>query len=175
MSCTTSLFQFKVSCRFDCTLIFTNSSSAGQKVGIVGSTGSGKSTIALSLFRFIELQNGAIKIDGIDIKNLGLYDLRSNLTIIPQDPSILSGTLRSTLDMFGEYSDEEIFTSLRNVSLIEAVEPTEEELEAGANRSIFYDLDGPISEGGSNISQGERQLICLLSFFIVESILILFD
>lgn len=98
-------------------------------------------------------------IDGIDITTIGLQDLRRRLTIIPQDPTILSGTLRSALDIFGNYSDEAIFDALRRVHLIEAVQPTEEELDAGANLSPFYDLDGEVTEGGNNFSQGQRQLL----------------
>lgn len=78
------------------------------QVGIIGRTGSGKSTLAMSFFRFVEPTGGRIEIDGIDISKIGLTDLRSRLTVIPQDPTILSGTLRSTLDVFNEYQDAEI-------------------------------------------------------------------
>ncbi|KAG2749574.1 hypothetical protein P692DRAFT_201712972, partial [Suillus brevipes Sb2] len=87
-------------------------------VGILGRTGSGKSTLALSFFRFVEATEGCITIDNLDISKMGLSDLRSKLTIIPQDPTILSGTLRSTLDVFDEYEDTEIFEALRRVHLI---------------------------------------------------------
>lgn len=128
----------------------TFSVAGGQKIGIVGSTGSGKSTIALSLFRFIEARQGKILIDGLNIADIGLLDLRRSLTIIPQDPTILSGTLRESLDLFHDYSDAAIFDALRRVHLIEAVQPTEEMIEAGeANMSPFYDLHSAVSEGGS--------------------------
>lgn len=78
------------------------------QVGILGRTGSGKSTLALSFFRFVEATQGRILVDGIDTSKIGLTDLRSRLTIIPQDPTILSGSLRSTLDVFDEYQDAEI-------------------------------------------------------------------
>lgn len=161
--------------------------AAGEKIGIVGSTGSGKSTIALSFFRFVEAWNGSIVIDGIDIASIGLTDLRRRLTIIPQgsfslpvtlwlgsthglvslssvlldilaliDPTILSGTLRSALDIFTEYTDSDIFDALRRVHLIKPEDEDDTtQIEDGANRSPFLDLNGEVSEGGTNFSQGE--------------------
>jgi ABC-type multidrug transport system fused ATPase/permease subunit len=136
----------------------------GEKVGIVGATGCGKSTLALSLFRFVEPTEGSIKIDGIDITRVGLTDLRSRVTIIPQDPSILSlrGTLRSVLDVFEEKEDAEIYEALRRVHLLQP--ETEETAVAEAetrNKNVFRDLDNKVSEGGDNFSQGEKQLICM--------------
>ncbi|KAG1241807.1 hypothetical protein G6F68_016489 [Rhizopus microsporus] len=84
-----------------------------EKIGVVGRTGSGKSTLALSFFRFVEATKGSIVIDGIDIKDLGTEDLRSNLTIIPQDPTLFSGSLRSNMDPFDQFEDEDIYTALR--------------------------------------------------------------
>lgn len=131
----------------------------GEKVGIVGSTGCGKSTLALSFFRFVEAWSGQIVVDGLDIAGIGLKDLRSHLTIIPQDPTILSGTLRTTLDIFGEFTDAEIFDALRRVHLIK---PGEEpgQAEDGANESPFFNLDGEVAEGVrlSTLSSVERAL-----------------
>lgn len=114
----------------------------GEKVGILGRTGSGKSTLALSFFRFVEPVEGRILIDGLDIAKIGLTDLRSKLTIIPrafipisqrassanhscpnfpEDPTILSGTLRTTLDVFDEYEDAEIVRTLRSSAWSEGV------------------------------------------------------
>ncbi|KZV87123.1 multidrug resistance-associated ABC transporter [Exidia glandulosa HHB12029] len=131
----------------------------GEKVGVLGRTGSGKSTLALSFFRFVEPSQGRIVIDGVDIARVGLTDLRCRLTIIPQDPTILSGTLRSTLDVFDEYEDAEIYEALRRVHLLQSGEM--EETAAIINENVFRNLDSPVSEGGENFSAGEKQLICM--------------
>lgn len=146
----------------------------GEKVGILGRTGSGKSTLALSFFRFVEATEGRIVIDDIDISKIGLTDLRGRLTIIPQDPTILSGTLRSTLDVFDEYTDPEIFESLRRVHLIPSEDSLEETPET-INANVFRNLDSVVSEGGENFSTGEKQLLCMARAILKRSRVLVMD
>ena len=127
----------------------TFSVNSKEKVGIVGRTGAGKSSITLTLFRIIELDQGSISIDGIDISTLGLHCLRNKLTIIPQDPVLFSGSLRMNLDPFKIYSDEQLWHSLKMSHLESFVHNLKEGLEH------------EIAEGGENVSVGQRQLICL--------------
>ncbi|KAK7463002.1 hypothetical protein VKT23_007584 [Stygiomarasmius scandens] len=145
----------------------------GEKVGILGRTGSGKSTLALSFFRFVDPTEGRILVDDLDISKIGLTDLRSKLTIIPQDPTILSGTLRSTLDVFDEYQDSEIYEALRRVHLIPS--DTAEENEDTLNANVFRNLESPVSEGGENFSTGEKQLLCMARAILKRSKVLVMD
>ncbi|XP_075738557.1 multidrug resistance-associated protein 1 isoform X3 [Rhipicephalus microplus] len=135
----------------------------GEKIGIVGRTGAGKSSLTLSLFRLIEAAGGAICIDGMDISYLGLYDLRSKLTIIPQDPVLFSGTLRSNLDPFDSMKDDELWRALEHSHLKEYV--------AGLEKG----LEHIITEGGENISVGQRQLVCLARALLRKSRILILD
>ncbi|PCH35119.1 multidrug resistance-associated ABC transporter [Wolfiporia cocos MD-104 SS10] len=146
----------------------------GEKVGVLGRTGSGKSTLALSFFRFVEPTEGRILIDGLDISQMGLTDLRGKLTIIPQDPTILSGTLRSTLDVFNEYEDAEIYEALRRVHLIPSADEPAEDSET-VNANVFRNLDSSVSEGGENFSTGEKQLLCMARAILKRSKVLLMD
>jgi len=128
----------------------------------------------LSFFRFVEATEGRILVDGLDIAQMGLTDLRTKLTIIPQDPTILSGTLRSTLDVFDEYQDAEIFEALRRVHLITSDNTPEEAFDT-INTNVFQNLDSPVSEGGENFSTGEKQLLCMARAILKRSKVLVMD
>ncbi|KAI0505818.1 P-loop containing nucleoside triphosphate hydrolase protein [Xylaria bambusicola] len=139
-----------------------------ERVGVIGRTGAGKSSLTLALFRFVEARSGNILIDGVDISKIRLHDLRSRLAIIPQDPVLFSGTVRSNLDPFNNHTDAELFDSLARVHLIAEAETSPgtpvSAVPSDASRkntNIFRDLSSTISEGGLNLSQGQRQLLCL--------------
>eukprot|EP00188_Purpureofilum_apyrenoidigerum_P005889 Plantae.Rhodophyta-Purpureofilum_apyrenoidigerum.ctg822.p1 GENE.Plantae.Rhodophyta-Purpureofilum_apyrenoidigerum.ctg822~~Plantae.Rhodophyta-Purpureofilum_apyrenoidigerum.ctg822.p1 ORF type:complete len:575 (+),score=70.86 Plantae.Rhodophyta-Purpureofilum_apyrenoidigerum.ctg822:62-1726(+) len=119
------------------------------KVGIAGRTGSGKSSLAVALFRLVELAEGSIVIDGIDTSKIGLDDLRSRICMIPQDPVVFSGTIRFNVDPFNQKSDAEIWDALELVQMKNVIT----RLEGG--------LDAVVAEGGENFSVGQRQLFCI--------------
>lgn len=147
---------------------------SNHKVGIVGRTGAGKSTIITAFFRFLDPEEGFIKIDDVDITSIGLKDLRSAITIIPQDPTLFTGTIRSNLDPFEQYADDEIFRALTRVNLIGSEETAESPAQT-ENANKFLNLDNEVTEGGSNLSQGQRQLMCLARSLLKSPKVILLD
>ncbi|EOA26457.1 hypothetical protein CARUB_v10022504mg [Capsella rubella] len=135
----------------------------GEKVGVVGRTGSGKSTLIQVLFRLVEPSGGKIIIDGIDIGTIGLHDLRSRFGIIPQEPVLFEGTVRSNIDPMEQYSDEEIWKSLERCQLKDVVATKPEK------------LDSLVVDNGENWSVGQRQLLCLGRVMLKRSKLLFLD
>ncbi|XP_015900302.3 ABC transporter C family member 3-like isoform X1 [Ziziphus jujuba] len=135
----------------------------GKKTGIVGRTGSGKSTLIQALFRIVEPAAGQIVVDGINITLIGLHDLRSRLSIIPQDPTMFEGTVRSNLDPLEEYTDEQIWEALDKCQLGDEVRKKEGK------------LDSTVTENGENWSMGQRQLVCLGRVLLKKSKVLVLD
>jgi len=176
---------------------------AGERVGLLGRTGSGKSTLAMSILRFVDPAGGKIFIDGIDICTVGLHDLRSRITFIPQDATLFSGSLRENLDPFNEHEDSECLDVLYRVQMLTesqlasrrtSREPSRPGSTHGVEREgtitsvstssptateadpkTTITLETQVSAGGTNFSQGQRQLIAMARALLKRSSIIILD
>ena len=130
---------------------------AGSTVGVIGRTGAGKSSLMALLFRLIEPESGSIEIDGVDCASAGLQALRAGITIIPQEPVLMVGSVRHNLDPFGQHSNDAVERALQKAHLPADL------------------IDTPVDHGGSNLSAGERQLLCFARAFLADSAIVIMD
>ncbi|KAF8667685.1 ABC transporter [Rhizoctonia solani] len=153
----------------------------GEKIGIVGRTGAGKSSIMVALYRMVELTSGSISLDGVDISQIGLHTLRDRIAIIPQDPLLFSGTIRSNLDPFGVYDDARLWDALKRAYLVDRPTAAQEvvgdgDIPSGAQTPMNrFTLDTVIEEEGGNLSVGQRSLVSLARALVKDSKIIVLD
>jgi len=147
-----------------------------SKVGVVGRTGAGKSTLMVSLLRIVELDSGKIFIDGCDTRKIGLTKLRSSIAVIPQDPVLFSGTIRSNIDPFGEFPDDELSAVLTRVGLFtDITASTSTASLSSLGLSQVQSLSDPVKEGGGNFSVGQRQLLVIARALLSGASIVIMD
>ncbi|KAL4080959.1 ABC transporter [Scleroderma citrinum] len=153
----------------------------GEKIGIVGRTGAGKSSIMTALYRIVELSSGSIEIDDVDISDVGLSRLRKSISIIPQDAFLFSGTLRTNLDPFGVYDDACLWDALRRAHLVESSRELQPSQSEGVppngpwTPGTRFSLDSPIEEEGMNLSTGQRSLVSLARALVNDTKILVLD
>ncbi|KAG0699189.1 ABC protein [Suillus ampliporus] len=152
----------------------------GEKIGVVGRTGAGKSSLMLALFRIVELSGGSITIDGVDISTIGLKDLRSKISIIPQDPLLLSGTIRSNLDPFSQHGDAKLWDALHRSCLVDPSTTSKhsyftDDIRNEQPSTGRHHLDSIIESEGANLSVGERSLLSLARALVKDCKVVVLD
>jgi ABC-type multidrug transport system fused ATPase/permease subunit len=142
---------------------------AGEKIGIVGRTGAGKSSLMQALLRIVELTEGQIVMDGVDISKIGLSDLRQAIAIIPQEALLFNGTIRTNLDPFGVYNDQRLWDALRRAWLVDSPAMSTGATERTSTSGNRFNLDTVIEDEGGNLSVGERSLVSLARALVKDS------